>query len=1103
MIRLFLLTLLLLIPFFGFSQNQTELWGIASDAGNDAGIVFKTNGDGDSLTVVHSFEYYPGKSPKYTNLCKADNGKLYGMTASGGFNNNGVIFEYDQVANIYTRKFNFDGAINGRAPNGSLIKGNNGKLYGMTSMGGVNGSGVLFEFDPVTNVFVKKFDFSQPMGSYPQGSLLLADNGKMYGMTSQGGGTLGVLFEYDPNINVYTKKHEFNNTNGATPIGSLIQAANGKLYGVTTEGGQNDFGVIFEYDILSDSLRPILSMTNALYGQYYVSMIQASNGKFYGLTTNGGESGEGTIFEFDMSIPQYFCTSFGYGDGSFPTGTLIEASNGKLYGTTTCSSQTGTGVIFEYDTSTHQWIKKVEFSEASTGAEPGGALIQDSTGLMYGLTTAGGSTGFGVLFEYDLANNTLTKKVDLSSAPQGNFPTGAITQASNGKLYGLTYYGGEISDNGVLFEYDMSTGTLTNKHEFSTTSNGQYPYLSALVETSTGKLYGTTSAGGVSASGVIFEYDPLTNIFTKKINFGGTYGAQPTGKLLIASNGKMYGTTRSGGTNNSGVLYEYDPSTNIITNKLNFSASTSGSEPYGSLIQATNGKIYGMTSGGITYGNGTFFEYDPATSTFLKKMDFDGVSKGRIPHGSLLQASNGKLYGMTTAGGAYDHGVLFEYDLLTSTFTKKLDFDSTSTGKHPYGSLIESSNGKLYAITTSGGAYDRGVLFEFNPITSTFIKKSDLNDTIGSYPFSDLVEVYPVPQFTCNMANVVTPTDSNATFIVSAVGYGLSYQWQVNDGSKGFADISDDTTYTGATNDTLIINQVNCSMNHYQYRCVVTASQPHMSIVSNVVSLIAASNSYYENMEICDGESYFWHGTSYSLSGNYQDSYSTASGCDSIYILQLEVLPKYLFSSNQDICDGEVYNWRGNDYSVTGIYHDSLTSVNGCDSVFALDLSVHSPMLAAIIGLDSMYCIYNSSDSINGNPAGGSFYGQGISGSIFNPGMAGIGNWPIVYLYTDVYGCESSDTISVAVDECTSISETESKYHVFPNPAKNELHIDFPGDGKYIVSLINPIGQILLSQQFENKQQADLDLSGLREGTYMLKIETTDGFVLKRVVIER
>lgn len=1102
MIRFTLLTLLLSIHFFCYSQNQTELWGMATRGGNDVGTIFKTTENGDSLTVVHSFEYYPGKSPKYTNLCKADNGKLYGMTASGGLGN-GVIFEYDQVTNTYTRKFNFDGTVNGRTPNGSLIKGNNGKLYGMTSMGGVNEKGVLFEYDPVTNMFVKKFDFSQPMGSNPQGSLLLADNGKMYGMTSNGGGTLGVIFEYDPNTNVYTKKQEFHNTNGASPIGSLIQAANGKLYGVTTEGGQNDNGVIFEYDIISDSLRPILSMTDALYGQYYVSMIQASNGKFYGLTTNGGETGEGTIFEFDMSIPQYFCTSFGSGKGSFPTGTLIEASNGKLYGTTTCNSQTSTGVIFEYDTSTHQYIKKVDFSEVSTGAEPGGALLQDSTGLMYGLTTAGGATGYGVLFEYDLANNILTKKVDLSGAPDGNFPYGSITQASNGKLYGMTYYGGEISDNGVLFEYDMPTGTLTKKYEFSNTSIGQYPYFSALVETSNGKLYGTTSAGGASGAGVLFEFDPLADTLIKKINFGGTNGVQPRGKLLIAANGKMYGMTSSGGTNGIGVLFEYNPSTNILTNKLNFSASANGSTPYGSLIQATNGKIYGMTQLGGSYGYGIIFEYDTATSTFLKIMDFDGTLKGRSPYGSLLQASNGKLYGMTKLGGTNNQGVLFEYDLLTSTFTKKLDFDSASTGAFPYGSLIQAINGKIYGMTTAGGAYDRGVVFEFDPATDTYIKKSDLNDTTGSNPFCDLVEVYPIPQFTCNLANVVTPTDSDAVFIVHAVGNGLSYQWQINDGSKGFADISDDTTYNGATNDTLIINQVNCSMNHSLYRCVVTASQPQMSIVSNEVSLIVASNSYYENMEICDGETYFWHGANYSISGNYQDIYSTASGCDSIYILQLNVLPDYLISTNHGICDGDIYSWRGNDYTVAGIYYDSLVSINGCDSVFVLELSAHTPTQAEIVGLDSIYCIYNSSDSINGIPSGGAFNGQGMLGSVFNPVTAGIGNWPIVYLVIDSYGCRSSDTLVVVVDECTSMSESDSKYQIFPNPAENQLHIDFPREGSFIISLSNQIGQILILQQVENKLQTDVDVSGFLEGSYFLKIESKDGFVVKKIVIKR
>jgi uncharacterized repeat protein (TIGR03803 family) len=152
------------------------------------------------------------------------------MTQSGGalwnFNggDRGVLFEYDVATNVYTKKFDFSDA-DGSRPTGSLIKASNGMLYGMTSRGGANNLGVLFEYDAATNVYTRKFDFSYSDGIFPYGSLKQASNGKLYGMTSSGGANgKGVLFEYDFINNVYIKKLDFSGSTGHTPqYGNLIE----------------------------------------------------------------------------------------------------------------------------------------------------------------------------------------------------------------------------------------------------------------------------------------------------------------------------------------------------------------------------------------------------------------------------------------------------------------------------------------------------------------------------------------------------------------------------------------------------------------------------------------------------------------------------------------------------------------------------------------------------------------------------------------------------------------------------------------------------------------------------------------------------------------
>ena len=318
---------ILLIPFSNKAQNLTEFWGMTNDAENGGGLIFKTDGNGDNQQVMKTFIQVAGQNPDLISLCQAANGKLYGMTYQGGMSNVGVLYEYDYTTNKYTKKLDFVGAANGANPHGSLIKAASGKLYGLTLYGGANNVGVLFEYDPTTNVLTKKYDFnasaSLNAGYYPYGSLIQASNGKLYGMTYQGGvSNMGVVFEYNLSTSTYSKKIDFaGTTNGSYPLGNLMQASGGKLYGMTTSGGANTFGVLFEYNI---------------YTSTYTKRIDFAG------TTNGAN----------------------------PYGTLLQNSTGKLYGMTYRGGTGNIGVLFEYDTTAFTITKKLDFSGAANGSSP-------------------------------------------------------------------------------------------------------------------------------------------------------------------------------------------------------------------------------------------------------------------------------------------------------------------------------------------------------------------------------------------------------------------------------------------------------------------------------------------------------------------------------------------------------------------------------------------------------------------------------------------------------------------------------------------------------------------------------------------------------------
>lgn len=184
--------------------TSPTLYGVTYYGGNAGlGIINKFMPVTNTLLIAKSFEG-PVADP-VSKFVQASDGKLYGMTSRGGVSNAGVIFSFNPVLSTYSRLIDFDN-VNGALPGGSLIKANDGKLYGVTSIGGSNNAGVIFSFEPSSSTYTKLWDFDITNGGYPNGSLMQASDGKLYGMTSAGGsGGVGVIFSFDPSSFTYTK----------------------------------------------------------------------------------------------------------------------------------------------------------------------------------------------------------------------------------------------------------------------------------------------------------------------------------------------------------------------------------------------------------------------------------------------------------------------------------------------------------------------------------------------------------------------------------------------------------------------------------------------------------------------------------------------------------------------------------------------------------------------------------------------------------------------------------------------------------------------------------------------------------------------------------
>ena len=386
----------------------------------------------------------------------------------------------------------------------------------------------------------------------------------------------------------------------------------------------------------------------------------SATGTFHVVATSVDNPSESATATVTVGAPIEYSVlhSFGSGpDGSSPEAGLIQASDGNLYGTTyyggTGGGTYGYGTVFKMNSSGQ--ITILHSFNQSDGSAPGAALIQASDGNFYGTTSSGGNYCCnGTTFKMDASGNVATLHSFGSSSNDGSEPSAGLIQATDGNFYGTTGSGGAYHA-GTIFKMDAS-GNVTIVHSFGSGSDGIRPE-AGLIQASDGDLYGATSGGGAYGWGTIFKMDAAGNV-TVLHSFGsGSDGSMPLAGLIQASDGDFYGTTYQGGKYGYGTVFKMDLS-GKVTILYSFHSGMDGSEPWGDLIQASDGNFYGTTAVGGTYGYGTVFKMDAAGNvTILHSFD---NSDGDAPLAGLIQASDGSLYGTTSAGGGSGDGTVFK-----------------------------------------------------------------------------------------------------------------------------------------------------------------------------------------------------------------------------------------------------------------------------------------------------------------------------------------------------------------------------------------------------------------------------------------------------------
>jgi len=381
----------------------------------------------------------------------------------------------------------------------------------------------------------------------------------------------------------------FNGTNGAYPMGRLVQTADGAFYGVTQDGGAYSAGTVFK--MASDgTLTTLVSFAQTNGQSPHAAVIRGLDGNFYGTTGFGGSYGNGTVYKMTPEGSLTTLFSFNGANGSRPSAELTEGSDGNFYGSTTEGGAWSNYFGFGY-------------------------------GTIFQITPAGALT---TLVNFDGTN--------------GGSCWGSLTRMPDGNFYGTCRLGGSYTNTflgvgyGTFFKM-TSAGTLTTLISFDGTNYGGSFY--RLVPTGDGSFFETCYDVGTnldSIGNVIGSIIRLTpgDSATTMFAFNGTNGAYPR-ELMQAGDGNLYGTTGIGGVGYTGIIsqgpgqgtvFKMTPA-GALTVLFEF---TNNEVPFGGLIQASDGDLYGTTSGGGAYGAGTVFRLSVPMPAVLRSVtQKDGI----------------------------------------------------------------------------------------------------------------------------------------------------------------------------------------------------------------------------------------------------------------------------------------------------------------------------------------------------------------------------------------------------------------------------------------------------------------------------------------------
>ncbi len=414
---------------------------------------------------------------------------------------------------------------------------------------------------------------------------------------------------------------------------------------------------------------------------WYVTLVQGTDGQLYGTTYNGGTFNSGTAFKVDTSGNFTLLHSFSGSttDGGNPTGGMTLGSDGNFYGTTQQGGTQLEGVVFKMTTTGTVTVLH-SFSFGTDGAFPWGPPILASDGNLYGTTSGGGSDGL----VYKITTAGTYSTIYTFTTAIGSSPIAPPTQGLDHDLYIPVSLGGANLCGSIV---KLTTaGALVKSYSFPCGAGGSFP-IGPLVQDVNTNFFSTTLDGGTNGEGTVYKVTPNL-VVTILHSFGAKFGdgEMPSAGLLLATDGKYYGSTAEGGTYDDGTLFN-TVKTGFYTQLYSFNNSQNllQMSPLSPDFQHTNGTLYGVTEFGGASNMGTVFSLNMGLSSFVDSPLFSGKEGAKV----LILGEH-----LTDAIQVTFNGMPADFKVLS---------DTHMTAVVPHG----ASNGFIEVTTASGAVKSR------------------------------------------------------------------------------------------------------------------------------------------------------------------------------------------------------------------------------------------------------------------------------------------------------------------------------------------------------------------------------------------------------------